>query len=496
MLKYEQNIKNVKEILKIQRYYDSINGLLGWDLWQGLPADGRSYREEVGGYFTKEAFKILTDRETVNMVSYFKELEDEKYKNEYDKGAARVLVKRYERAVKVPIDLQVEMNSFCSRAQIVWKEALNKSDFNMYKPYLQEMFRLKTKIAQSIDKTKNPFDVLVNEVDEGLGVEKIEQLFSELKVAIVHILGQAKEKNFNIDKKFLNADICKDIIRKISTKISEETFFDNNKGTYSEVIHPVCYGIGPEDVRITTYFQSLFPSIFSVLHECGHGIYNYSSNEKSVEYGIWGGLSGAMHESQSRFYENIIGKSKEFWHHYLPLLQQEIKEFQNIELNTLYNSINKVEPTLKRIDADELTYSLHPIIRFEMEKEYFDGKLKTDDFNDAWNAKYKEYLGIEPKNAKEGVLQDVHWASGHVGYFQSYTLGNIYGGQFRDRMLKDIPDLYEQISLGDFKELNKWNYENIHQYGNLYTPNELIVKATGEELQSKYFINYLTEKFI
>ncbi len=157
--------------------------------------------------------------------------------------------------------------------------------------------------------------------------------------------------------------------------------------------------------------------------------------------------------------------------------------------------MNKVKPTVERLKADELTYSLHPIIRFEMEKEYFQGKLKADDFYEAWNAKYKEYLGVEPKNAKEGVLQDVHWASGYIGYFQSYTLGNIYGGQFRYKMLQDIPDLYEQIAKGDFKSLNKWNYENIHQYGNLYTPNELIMKVTGEEIQAKYFIDYLYSKY-
>jgi carboxypeptidase Taq len=286
------------------------------------------------------------------------------------------------------------------------------------------------------------------------------------------------------------------LIKKVCSTIAEKSFFDKNKATYSEVIHPECIGVGPEDIRITTYFNDLIPSIFSMLHECGHGVYSYSSNEKVVDYGIWGGIHGAMHESQSRFYENLIGKSKEFWQYFYPLLQDEIKEFQNIDLDTFYNGINKVNISAKRLEADELTYSLHPIIRFEIEKEYFEGKLKTDDFYEAWNAKYKEYLGIEPQNDREGILQDIHWAAGLIGYFQSYTLGNIYGGQLRNKMLQDIPDLYQQIANGNFVALNKWNYEKIHQYGKLYSPNELIMKVTGEEIQSKYFVEYLNKKFL
>lgn len=492
---YDQSIKNIKEILKVQKYYSSIGALISWDLWQGLPKDGRSYRQEVNGYFVKESLDLLTNNETRKLIEYIRELDDAKYENIYDKAAARTLLKKYDRAIKVPIDLQIEINNFTSEAQMVWKEALNKSDFNLYKPYLKKLFELKTQVAQSIDKTKNPFDVLVNDVDEGLSVSKVDQLFGELKIAIFDLLGRIQEKNENIDNSFLDVSINKDKVKKICTRIVEEAYFDKNKATYSEVIHPVCIGVGPNDIRITTNYDDLMSSIFSMLHECGHGVYEYSSNKQVVDYGLWGGMLGSIHESQSRFYENIIGKSIEFWEYFYPMLQKEVKEFENIDLNTFYRAINKVKPTVKRLKADELTYNLHPIIRFEMEKEYFQGKLKADDFYEAWNAKYKEYLGVEPKNAKEGVLQDVHWASGFIGYFQSYTLGNIYGGQFRHKMLQDIPDLYQQIAKGDFKSLNKWNYENIHQYGNLYTPNELTVKVTGEEIQAKYFIDYLYNKF-
>jgi len=496
MKNYEQNINKVKEILRNQRYYESIGALMDWDSWQGLPIDGRNYRQEVSGYFVKEALKLIKDNDTKKLVEYLRELDDKKFQNIYDQAASRILVKNYDIAVKVPVDLQIEMNDFTAKTLIVWRAALNESDFNIYKPYLRRMFELKTQIAQAIDKTKNPFDVLISDFNEGLTVNKVEQLFKEIKEAIINILAKVENKYSNIDNSFLRVSCSKESIKKICTSIVEKAFFDKNKATYSEVIHPECIGVGPADIRITTHFNDLFPSIFAMLHECGHGLYSYSSNEKAVDYGIWGGISGAMHESQSRFYENFIGKSKEFWQFFYPLLQEEIKEFQNIDLDTLYNGINKINPSVKRMNADELTYSLHPIIRFEMEKEYFDGKLKTDDFYEAWNAKYREYLGIEPQNAKEGVLQDVHWAAGLIGYFQSYTLGNIYGGQFRNKMLQDIPELYQQIANGDFSALNKWNYKKVHQYGKLYRPNELMMRVTGEEIQSKYFIDYLNKKFL
>ncbi len=309
MSNYEQSIKNVKEILKIQKYYLSMRSLLEWDLWQGLPKDGRNYRQEVNGYFIKEALDLLTNNETKRLVEYFRELDDSKYESIYDKAAARILLKSYDRAVRVPKDLQIEINNFTSEAQMVWKEALNKSDFNLYKPYLKKLFDLKAQVAQSIDKTKNPLDVLVNDVDEGLSVSKVEQLFGELKVAIINLLGKIQEKHENIDDSFLDVNISKDKVKKICTSIVEEAYFDKNKGSYSEVIHPVCIGVGPSDIRITTRFNDLMPSIFSMLHECGHGIYEYSSNEKVVDYSLWGGILGSIHESQSRFYENIIGKS-------------------------------------------------------------------------------------------------------------------------------------------------------------------------------------------
>lgn len=374
------------------------------DLWQGLPIDGRDYRQEVNSYFTKQRLELIASAETKKLVEYFREIDENKYKNQYEKAPARVLIEQYDDVMEIPIDLQLEMSNFTAKAQMVWKEALKNTDFDLYKPYMKEMFELKAKVTQAIDNTKEPFDALVSSVDVGMTVEKINQLFGELKAAIVSILSEIREKHASIDTSCLDISLDKDKIRKIGTHIVESTFFDKNKATYWEVIHPVCACVGPTDVRITTYFHDLLPSIFSILHECGHGVYHYSSNPKVVEHCLWGDIQGAMHESQARFYENIIGKSKEFWQHFYPFLQDEIEELRKFTLEEFYMAINKAQPSLKRLEADELTYSLHPIIRFEMENDYFAGKLKIDNFEEVWNAKYKDYLGIEPKNAREGVL--------------------------------------------------------------------------------------------
>ena len=233
-----------------------------------------------------------------------------------------------------------------------------------------------------------------------------------------------------------------------------------------------------------------------MLHEGGHARYGYSSNDRAVECGLWGGLSGAMHEGQARFYENIIGKSPEFWRLAYPVAVKHFPYLKDVPMEKFYMAQMKVQPSLHRITADELTYSLHPIIRFEMEKDCFDGKTSTDDFEEIWREKYKETFGLVPKDAREGVLQDIHWASGHIGYFQSYTLGNLYGGQMLHAMKKVLPNFDELVEKGEFAPINQWLYDNVHQFGRAMTPTEVLLHATGEELTETYFLDYLRDKYL
>ncbi len=484
------------EILKEQRYYDSIQGLMGWDLWEGLSEKGQPYRQEVSGYFTRQALTRLKDPETAKVVAGLKEMGDEGFEDLYERGAARELIRRYEDAVLVPEDLQIELRNYTGAAQRAWRDALNQNSFEVYKPWIKGLFDLKMKMARAIDPNRPPFEVLCDSVDEGIDTAEVEKQFAALKTGIGEILEKVCPRQEKIDTSVLEVEYTHQQIRDTAFEINQLTGFDAGCAHDSEVLHGMCTGVGPKDCRIAISYKGIWGGIFTMLHEGGHARYGYSGSARANECGLWGGLGGGVHEGQSRFYENIIGKSPEFWELAYPVILKHFPQLGAVSADEFYRALMKVTPGTNRITADELTYSLHPIIRFEMEKDWFAGKTKTDDFREIWNAKYQECFGMTPKDDRGGVLQDIHWASGHVGYFQSYTLGNLYGGQLLAAMRKKMPDWDDKLRTGDFAPINQWLYENVHQYGRALTPKELIVKATGQPLSEQYFLDYLREKYL
>lgn len=488
-------MEQTKQILREQSYYRSAGALMSWDLWQGLSEDGRPFRNEVSGYFTRQAREHLVSRETAQVVSRLQEFPEEEWSSPYERAAAKLLIKSFQHAVRIPAALQVEMNEFTSMAQGKWRQALQQADFKAYQPYARQLFELKRRTALALEPHEDPFDTLIGEVDEGLNAKETGMIFSVLATGVSKILRSVRERHAAIDDSVLSFDCEHEKKKRITLHILEQTGFDMRKSSFFEVLHPMCTGVGPQDARVTTNYRNLFAGIFSTLHEGGHARYNYSSNQEAQEYSLWGGIGGAMHESQSRFYENMVGKSREFWEYFYPYVQSECPELRKIPLESFYQAVCKAAPGPRRIGADELTYSLHPIIRFEMERDYFAGKIRIEEFEEIWNEKYREYLGVVPQNAAQGVLQDIHWASGHVGYFQSYALGDLYAAQFRHKMLQDRPDAYSRVAKGDFSGINQWCLEQIHQYGRTYTPGQMLQKATGEPLNPQYLLEYLKEKF-
>ena len=262
-------------------------------------------------------------------------------------------------------------------------------------------------------------------------------------------------------------------------------------------MHPFTTGFGNKDIRITTNYnkRELTDSIFSCIHEGGHGIYEQDIPDNLEGTPLASSLYMSIHESQSRFYENIIGRSKEFWSFFFPFAKYEFESLREKTLEEFYEAINTVTPSLIRTESDELTYNLHIIIRYEIEKDLINDRLNIDDVKYAWNKKYKDYLGVSPKNDSEGILQDMHWSDGSFGYFPSYALGNLYGAQMLHKMKKDYKNFYEDLRIGDFSKVHSWLNGNVHKYGALYTPSELIKNITGEELNSKYFLEYLNDKY-
>ena len=273
--------------------------------------------------------------------------------------------------------------------------------------------------------------------------------------------------------------------------------YDFEKGRLDESMHPFTIGFGNKDVRITTNYDNpdFTNALFSCIHEGGHGIYDQNIPDELQNTGLDTGLSMSIHESQSRFYENIIGRSEEFWEYFFPYAKYQFKEFENVSFKEFYEGINKVSSSLIRTEADELTYSIHIIIRYEIEKALISGELDVDNVKEEWNKKYKEYLGVEPKDDSEGILQDVHWSDGSFGYFPSYALGNLYGAQMLNTMEKDYKELYNDLKVGELSYIKKWLNENVHKYGAIYSPKELIKRISGEELNPIYFLEYLNKKY-
>jgi len=493
---YRDQLKIVKKTLNIQRYYESVGGVMSWDFWNDLPIQSRPYMNDVGNFIKAEAQKHLLDDETKKAVNFFRDFDLTTLEDDYQRGAVQNLTRRYDKATKVPIELSIEISNFCRDSQMFWQDCNKKSDWQAFKPNVQKMFDLKSRVAEAINPDAPSYDVLVNEVDVGMSTDRIQKLFAQLKDGIVDILGKVQDKHADIDTSPLKVLPPMEVRRELAHKAALAVGFDFEKGTSGIMMHPMCGTTGPRDARPNTNYDfDLFGTI-SMMHECGHGMYGYSSNDQAVEWGLWGGLMGGFHESQSRFTENIIGKSRQFWQHLYPTFQQAVPELRQYDLDAFHKAIIKAQPSLRRVTADELTYNLHLIIRFELEKAYFDGKIKVEQLEELWNDKYEEYMGIRPPNAREGVLQDVHWSSGHVGYFQSYTLGDLYGAQLRAKLLGDIPDAYVHVANGNVAVMNDWLIKKVRQFGMTYTPNDLIVRATGEELDAKYCIAYLKEKYL
>ena len=491
-------VKKAIELVKEQRYFDSIQGLMSWDLWAGLSKEGQPYRGEVSGYFTRQALSLLTSSDTAKLVDELKQLDDSAFADIYEKAAVNALIDRYTKAVMIPPELQIKLRNFTGEAQRAWQDSIKMDSFENYKPWLKGLFDLKLQIAEAINPNANPFDVLCDTVDKGIDTAEVGRMFGELKKGIGEILNEIKDEHAAIDDSKIRIPCDVKRIRDMAYDVNALTGYNYDCGRDSETVHGMCTSIGPKDTRIAiSYRGDPWAGMFTMLHEGGHGRYGHNSHPRAIECGVWGGVRGAMHEGQARFYENMVGRSFEFIKYAYPTILKHFPEIKDVPVEDFYKMVNKVTPGLVRMGSDELTYSLHPIIRFEIEKDFFDGKIKTDDFEEVWNAKYQECFGMTPKNVKEGVLQDIHWASGHVGYFQSYTLGNLYCGQLLNSMLKVHPDLYAKMEKGNFDPVNSYLYEHIHQYGsNAYTPKELIVNATGEQLNEKYFLEYLRRKYL
>lgn len=491
----EEKIKKVKSHISKIEELNKLQALAYWDMKISMPKKALEQRSNTLGYLSGEIFKLSTGDEVKEFIDYFTPILNEL--SLVDKAMIRNLKKNYDETKKIPEDRYREFSIAASLSEAAWEEAREKDDFKIFEPHLKKMVEFKREFAEYYGYKDNKYDALLGQYEDGMTVKKVDKIFGDLKEGILEILDYIKRSDKKINKDFLDDTFKIENQKELSLFLLDKIKFDMDAGRLDETTHPFTTDFGNKDVRITTHYyeRDLLSNMFSVIHEGGHGLYEQHISDDLIGTGLEHGTSMGIHESQSRFYENIIGRSKEFLTTILPFIKEKFPRLKDVTLNEFYRAVNYIEPSLIRTEADELTYSLHVIIRYEIEKQLINGNLEVDDLPRVWKEKYAEYLGVESKTDSEGILQDMHWSAGDFGYFPSYALGNIYGAQFLNKLLEDNKNAINNLENGDISYINDWLRDNIHQYGAIYTPEELIKKVTGEEISTKYFLSYLENKY-
>lgn len=490
-----EKLKEVKEIIRYLSFIEQATGIIYWDMRVAMPKKAINDRAELIGYLSSEGYKRQTGIKVKNLINYFQDKLDEL--NEIDRAMIEKLIRDYNEVKKIPENRYKEYVILCSKSQQAWEGAKIKNDYNLFKPYLEEIINYQQEFIEYRGYSGNKYNVLLDTYERDITVEKLDKLFKELKDGILILLDKIKKCKIKIDSSPFKKYFSKKDQEDFSLYLLQKIGYDFDAGKVDESIHPFTINFGNKDVRITTnYLEHQFKSaVFSTIHECGHAIYEQNIPDYLLNTGLGTGTSMGIHESQSRFYENIIGRSKAFWIYFYPEVLKRFPQFKGVTFDNFYKGINEVEPSLIRTEADELTYSIHIIIRYEIEKALINGEISVDELPEIWNKKYKEYLGIEPNCYADGILQDVHWSDGSFGYFPSYALGNLYGAQMFFKLQKDIPNLYDEIQKGNLLIIKQWLKENVHKYGSIYSPSKLIKVITGEELKAGYFVDYLNKKY-
>lgn len=489
----EEKIKKFREMIKEKKIIDSMLALLQWDLETQAPKGGYKLISEMIGELSLKSYNLTTSKEFLETLKELKKNE-EKLDN-IMKREIEILEEEVEKIKVIPSEEYKMYSELTAKAQGIWELARANNDFESFAPILEQIFNFNRKFIEYRGIKDDVYSEILNDYEKGMNIKKLDNFFEELKNEIVPLLKEINKNKRNFEKK-IKFEVSECDQKKFSKEILEYIGFDLEKGILSESAHPFTLTVNKDDVRLTTrYLKNLpFSSIFSTIHEGGHGIYEQGVAEELKETILSDGTSMGIHESQSRFYENIIGRSKEFWFGILEKSKFKYNELSKLSLEEIYKGINEVSPSLIRVEADELTYSLHIMVRYEIEKGILSGEYLIKDLPKIWNEKMNEYLGVMPSTDSEGVLQDVHWSCGLIGYFPSYALGNVYSLQILNAMKKDI-NIEGALERGELKKIKEWLGEKIHRYGKLKTPKEIMISVTGEELNPEYYIEYLKEKY-
>jgi len=479
--------------IEASRALGMAQSIIQWDAQtSGVPEKSLPARGAAAGWLSGESFRRFIAPDTLEAVETLESVGDGL--NAYEQAMIREIGRQYRKLKTVPPEEFQAFSALVAQAQTVWETARANCDFGMMLPYYEKIFDYRRRLCDWYGYEKHPYDALLDDYEQGADVEMLDGFFTALRGKIVPLIKEISEAGIHPKEIGGLFDVGKQ--RELEPWLTGFIGYDRTRGKIGEVEHPFCTTISRHDVRITTKYHqdNLLSALYSTLHESGHALYEQNIDEELERYGLADGASMGMHESQSRLFENIICRTRAFAGILLPQLRGIFDYFADWDEEMLYRAVNIARPSLIRIEADELTYSLHIMVRYELEKALMTGDIGASALPELWNDKYEEFLGIRPKNSAEGVLQDVHWSCGDVGYFPTYAIGTAYGAQMVHAMKKSV-DIDGAVGKGDLSPVCGWLKDNIHKHGMALTPGDLLKQATGERFNPEYYVNYLHEKF-
>ena len=469
--------------------------LLVWDQRVMMPPRGAEARAEALGTVSRLAQERFIDAEVGRLLEELRGLEESAEHDSFEASLIRVTRRKYEKATRVPPELVGEMRRASALGLAAWGPAKEQSDFVQLQPHLERQLELRHRYVACFEPADETYDVLLDDYEPEMKAAEVRRVFGEVKEELRPLIGEIAAAG-EIDDSFLSGDFDPDIQRELSLQILRAFGYSDDEWRIDETAHPFMTTPGTADIRLTSNSRPHdLSSLFATMHEFGHGVYEWGVDRSLARTPLGTGVSLCLHESQSRTWENLVGRSRPFWRWFYPRLQDAFPtHFGGVDEEVFYRAINKVQPSLVRIDADEVTYNLHIILRFELEQELIENRLAVTDLPEAWNARMAEYLGVEVPDDARGVLQDMHWAGGALGYFPTYALGNVISVQIWERALADLGDLDERFERGEFGDLRDWLREHLYTLGAKLTPQETIERVAGSPIDAKPYVRYLREK--
>ncbi len=493
----EKEFAQFKKIITEVTDLAHAEAVLGWDQQVYMPRGGAEDRGNISETLASLVHQKFTSAEVGELLEKLKPYAQTLDPDADDACLIKLIAREYEKNTKVPIEWVAEFARETTVAQMAWENAREKDDFEIFRPRLEKLVEMRREYVTFFKPYDHVYDVLLDHFEAGMKTVDVKNIFDALRPQQVALLKEIAAKPA-IDDAFMHVPYEEQGQWDFGVDVITRFGFDWNHGRQDKSVHPFTTSFGVGDVRITTRFdpERAASALFSTMHEAGHAMYEQGISRTLSRTPLADGASMAIHESQSRMWENLVGRSKAFWKFFYPMLQQKFpQQLKGISLEQYYRGINKVEPSLIRVEADEATYNLHIMLRLELEIALMEGSIQVVDLPALWNQKMADYLGVVPPNNREGVLQDVHWSGGMFGYFPTYALGNLVSAQLWEKINESIPNLEDQISQGKFDELLEWLRTNIHQHGAKFEPQVLLKKVTGSGITPEPYMRYLRDKY-